>query len=136
MLVLATLTALILLSISALHVYWALGGRWGSDVAIPNIPGSTRALFRPSPFITLVVAGALLVAAVLVMGNFVWTAGIIKLGTWALAAVFLLRAVGEFRYVGFFKTVKDSAFGHFDTAYFTPLCLALATACGWIAFGA
>ena len=45
-----------------------------------------------------------------------------------LALVFLLRAVGEFRYVGFFKTMGDEPFRSWDTWLFSPLCLAIALA--------
>jgi hypothetical protein len=129
------LTACIVLALSALHIYWAVGGRWGSDVAVPSHAASQTALLRPSPALTLAVALALAIAAVLVLLNFYWPVPIVKLGTWGLAGVFLLRSIGEFRYTGLFKTVKDTPFARYDTAYFTPLCLALGLLCGWIAYG-
>ncbi len=43
-----------------------------------------------------------------------------------LAAIFVLRAVGDFHYVGFFKRVRGSVFARRDTWVFSPLCVVLA----------
>jgi hypothetical protein len=45
-----------------------------------------------------------------------------------LALVFAVRAVGDFRYVGFFKALGDEPFRSWDTWLFSPLCLAIAVA--------
>ena len=37
-----------------------------------------------------------------------------------------LRAVGDFRMVGFWKTVRDTPFARWDTRLFSPLCVAIA----------
>jgi hypothetical protein len=47
-------------------------------------------------------------------------------GTRVLAAVFFLRAIGEFRLVGFFKRVRNTRFARWDTLLFSPLCLFMA----------
>ena len=47
---------------------------------------------------------------------------------WALvvvAVVLLLRAVGDFRLVGFFKKITGSRFARLDTLVFSPLCVVL-----------
>ena len=49
--------------------------------------------------------------------------------TWlsfALAAGLLARAIGEFKYVGFFKQVRGSRFATLDTLVYSPVCLLLA----------
>ena len=46
-------------------------------------------------------------------------------GLYALAIVLIIRAIGDFKYVGFFKTVKDTPFADYDTKYYSPLCLFL-----------
>ena len=51
----------IFVALSALHVFWAAGGRAGGAVAIPRHGG--EALFTPSPLGTLAVAVALAAAA-------------------------------------------------------------------------
>jgi hypothetical protein len=37
----------------------------------------------------------------------------------------LARAVGDFRLVGFFKTVRGSTFARMDTRLYSPLCVLL-----------
>ena len=118
-------------ALSALHVFWAAGGRAGSVVAVPRHNG--EALFTPSPLATVVVAVALVVAALVTAA----AAGWLGRGTpmrigrplaCVLALVFLLRALGDFRYVGFFKSLGDDPFRSWDTWLFSPLCLAIALA--------
>jgi hypothetical protein len=46
----------------------------------------------------------------------------------------LARAVGDFRYVGFFKRVRDSRFATLDTRVYSPLCFVLAAGVAFIAF--
>jgi hypothetical protein len=56
---------------------------------------------------------------------------------WACGAVgvaFALRAVGEFRLVGFFKSVKGTEFAAMDTWFYSPLCLAIGAGALWLAF--
>lgn len=120
----------ILVAISALHVYWAFGGKFASKDVFPVLEGSKQ--FPQPPFIaTLIVAVLLLVAA----GLFLWHAGVFtphlpewlrQVGVWTVTIIFLLRAIGEFRYVGFFKTVRDTGFGRKDTMIYSPLCLFIA----------
>jgi hypothetical protein len=49
--------------------------------------------------------------------------GINKYGLWILMTLFILRAIGDFKYMGFFKKIKNTKFGQNDTKYFAPLCL-------------
>ena len=48
-----------------------------------------------------------------------WSAGVLSL-------VFCVRAVGDFRFVGFFKRVRGTPFAIWDTRLFSPLYLLLA----------
>ena len=125
-------------ALSLLHVYWACGGRWGWNAALPERPSPTspesaRAcvnLFTPSRAATLGVACVLAVAGLLASLR----AGLFAppLRHWALttilttfAVVFLLRAIGDCHWVGFFKKVRDSTFARLDTAVYSPLCVTL-----------
>jgi hypothetical protein len=54
------------------------------------------------------------------------SAVVIQWGCFGLALLLLLRAIGDFRLVGFFKTVRGSRFAWLDSALYSPLCLALA----------
>jgi hypothetical protein len=124
--ILGILLAVILAILSFLHLYWAVGGRFGIGAAIPTA-GAAR-LFRPSPFATILVATALFAAMFVVLGRLkMWGAfvpgWIFYSGTWVISLLFLLRTIGDFRYVGFFKSVTDTNFAHWDTILFSPLCL-------------
>jgi hypothetical protein len=50
---------------------------------------------------------------------------ILKYVGWIIPAIFILRAVGEFKYVGFFKRIKQMNFGKLDTKFFSHLCLGI-----------
>jgi len=129
--ILAASLIAVFVALAALHVFWAAGGHAGGGAAIPRTAG--RALFTPSPLATLAVAGAL-VAAALVTGaaaGWLGRGAPLRVGrplAYALAVVFALRAMGDFRYVGFFKSLGDDPFRSWDTWLFSPLCLLIALA--------
>ena len=54
-------------------------------------------------------------------------------GAWTLAVVFIGRAIGDFRLIGFTKRVRGTAFARLDTRIYSPLCAALGLAILWIA---
>jgi hypothetical protein len=115
--------------ISLFHLYWAAGGAFGSRVAVPS-RGNVR-VFKPSVGGTILVALAFLLAIAVILGQLGLLGDIIphrifRWGTWAIALIFFLRAVGEFRLVGFFKKVNDTPFAVWDTWLFSPLCLGIA----------
>jgi hypothetical protein len=66
-LVVGILAAAALLVLGALHVYWAGGGRWRTDVAIPTREGLPR--FAPGIASTLTVAMLLFAAALVLLGR-------------------------------------------------------------------
>jgi hypothetical protein len=137
MTLLAIITTLILGSLALVHVYWAAGGRRGMASVIPTESG--RRVLNPSPFTTLVVAAALAVAAALTIGatgalHEIAPSWFVRTGLGVLAGVFLLRAVGDFRLIGFTKRVRDTAFARLDTMVFAPLSAALGIACGVLAW--
>ena len=132
--ILGGLLAVIFMVISLFHLYWAMGGAFGSSVAVPTVAapgrGNTRA-FEPSTGGTILVAFAFLLAVAVTLGQLRLLGNLVphrlfRWGTWAIALIFFLRAVGEFRLVGFFKKVSDTPFAHWDTWLFSPLCLAIA----------
>jgi hypothetical protein len=112
--------------LSGLHVYWSAGGRWLSDAAIPTDQDGKRP-FSPSRAVTLMVAGGLSLFGAAVGARALgvgpptlrWVVG-------AGAGVFLLRAAGDGRFVGFTKTVRGTAFAKADDLWFTPACVLLA----------
>ena len=125
------------LTLALWHVYWLLGGRVGRDAVIPQVDG--KPVFRPSAVATFMVAVALALCALLLAA----TAGLVPLPvshtvlawlTLALAFILLLRAIGDFRLVGFFKRIRGTRFARLDTAVYSPLCLLLAIGSSIVGF--
>lgn len=133
LLVARTLVA-VFATISLLHLYWALGGRWAALAVVPQIPvrqgESSRPAFDPSGWLTLLVALSLLLIAVLVSLRVGLLAPPVthRALQWLISAIALLmfaRAIGESNLVGFFKEVKGSTFARLDTWVYSPLCVVL-----------
>ncbi|BCQ61583.1 hypothetical protein PBOI14_33330 [Pseudomonas sp. Boi14] len=124
------------LLISLIHLYWAAGGKRGSDAVIPEVPGPgmTQPAFRPPALATMLVAVALLLVAMLVclrVGLYLPTVTHPSL-QWVISAIALLmfaRAIGDSELVGFFKEVRDSKFARLDTLFYSPLCVVLGPGC-------
>ena len=96
--------------------------------SLPAVNG--KPVFQPGPLITTLVGCLLLSMAGLVAA----TAGLIvvplspALLSWlcyGLTTVFLVRAMGDFKLIGFFKKVKNSQFARWDSLAYSPLCLGL-----------
>jgi len=133
---LALCISLVFVALAVWHfgmVAWPTQGRTG---AVPSV--DEKPLFVPSIAATVVVGLVLLLFAVLVAA----TAGLVQVGvspkvlSWAclaLACGLLARAIGEFKYVGFFKRVRGSRFATLDTVVYSPLCLLLAVGVAWVA---
>ena len=121
---------IVFLFLACIHFYWGLGGKWGTDATIPTKEDNKK-LMNPGLFECFIVAFGLLgfgifsliKAGVIVIRLPGW---LLNYGLWIIAAIFLLRAIGEFKYVGFFKKVNTTKFGERDTKYYSPLCLFIA----------
>jgi hypothetical protein len=126
----------ILLLLAAVHAYWAAGGEAGKGAAVPTAAG--RAVIKPSALSTAMVAAGLCVIAAILALRIGWLklpgfAGdniVVEVAAWLIAAVFALRAIGDFRYVGFFKRIRDTRFARLDTLAYSPLCAVLAVLIG------
>ncbi len=128
--ILIFINTLIFLLISLLHVYWAFGGKWAMNAVIPTKTGSQEKMFQPGIMATLIVAIGLLLFAMLMLANLDWFNQFINkkyigYATIVIASIFLLRAIGDFKYAGFFKRIKDTDFARNDTRIYSPLCLIL-----------
>ncbi len=128
--VLTLVESAILLVLAGIHFNWALGGKWGFESALPTNEQGEKVL-NPRWFDSFIVAlGLVLFAAYfLIKAGFLST----KIPTWlvdhfgwVIATIFLIRVVGEFKYVGFFKKIKTTAFAKADSKYFSPLCSLIA----------
>lgn len=121
---------IIFVAIAVLHFYWGVGGRWAIDKAVPTNEHGERVL-KTSPASCFVVAtGLLLFASYYLMDAInmpLPLPGIMANAIgWIIPFIFLLRAIGEFNYVGFTKKIKNTTFGRLDTTYFSPLCIVIA----------
>lgn len=135
--VLAAIVGLVLFLVGCIHVYWLLGGRGGFAIAVPTRSGTKQPLFKPRrPEIAAVILIFLGAAAFLLMYAdiipIIGPSWLPAFTGWAIAVVFLLRAVGEFRAVGFFKSIRNTPFGRMDTIFYSPLCLVLCGLTTWI----
>jgi len=130
---LALALSLMLFGLSAIHVYWVVGGEWGFAEALPTRIDGVR-LLNPRPIDSAIVAIGLFLLSGFYLSAIIGlplTGWILGVGKWIIPLLFLLRAVGDFRYVGLFKKIRKTPFGQKDTMFFTPLCLFIA-ACGFI----
>lgn len=124
--IIAVLLFLVFLFLSLLHFYWAFGGKWGTEGVYPT-PDAQTPPRNPGIRSTLIVAFGLFGFSIfyLIKVNIVFIElplWIEKYGLWILAAIFMVRAIGDFKYLGFFKKIKNTKFGQNDTRYFAPLC--------------
>ena len=117
----------IFIFLSAIHFYWGMGGKWGVNASIPTKEDGENVI-NPKPLDCFVVAIGLSVFATFVLVktqlfSMALPVVILDYGISVIAGIFLLRAIGEFRYVGFFKKIKNTPFSQRDTKYYSPLCL-------------
>lgn len=122
--------------LAAFHVAWIFRREpTAASAVVPSLAG--KPVLATGPVATSAVA-VLLAAAGLIC---LWRAGLLgwqypaipRAGVWLIAVSFAARAVGDFRYVGFFKTVRDSSFARYDTAFYSPLCVVIAVAAFYLA---
>jgi hypothetical protein len=134
----AVIVAIVFLVLASWHVVMAFGNLGSASAAVPSVAG--KPLFVPSRRSTLLVALVLAGFAGLVAS----TAGLLDIGlsarvlswlSYALALGLAARAIGEFRYVGFFKRERGSRFATMDTLVYSPLCLLLAAGVAFVAWG-
>jgi hypothetical protein len=115
------------LIIALLHFCWALGFKFDIRNMVPVVNGET--VFTPGPigtfFVAIVLVGFAGVSLVLgfpnkVPGNYL---SLIKIAGVALGIILLIRGIGDFKYVGFFKRIKESNFAKYDYWLYSPFCL-------------
>jgi len=106
------------------HLYWALGGSWGSTAVFPDIEG--RPGWRPGRALTAFVGAVLLGFGVLVVLSGSGTSSGLRPMMIVGAVVLLIRAAGDGRYLGFTKRVFGTEFSRRDTALYTPIVVFLA----------
>ncbi|MDO9262884.1 MAG: DUF3995 domain-containing protein, partial [Desulfosalsimonadaceae bacterium] len=125
--VIAILVSVAFAGLAILHIYWALGGKLDSGKMIPVADG--KPVFTPGVLGTFLVAAALACfAAISLALGFRGVVSVdyqpsITFAGFAIGAVLVLRAIGEFKYVGFFKRVRGGDFATYDSLVYSPFCL-------------
>ena len=118
---------------AAFHLHWALGGRLGYSVSLPQRPDGSPVMAHRLPWwrpAAGAVALGLVALALLLLGH----AGHLDLplppplaraALLATGGAFVARALVPNRYVGFFKSLRGTRWARFDTRLYTPLFLLL-----------
>lgn len=125
--VLAVSLGTIFLALAVCHLYWLFGGKIWLDRVMPT-KEHDAGVFE-TPLIATLLSGLFLlafaVAYFLKSGLIEWDYSFTFLDKiyWFIPVLFTLRAIGDFRYLGLFKKIKNTKFGQADTKVFTPLCL-------------
>ncbi|NME67937.1 DUF3995 domain-containing protein [Flammeovirga aprica] len=125
--ILSSLLVLLFTFLGGIHFYWLFGGKWGVHKVIPTKANEATA-FETPPIATFMV-GMILFSFGLIyflkLNLFIPPVSeeILRYGYWGIPFIFILRAIGEFNYVGFFKRVRGTEFAEADTKFFSPLCL-------------
>lgn len=125
--ILSLLLSMLFIVLGLIHFNWVIGGTFGFKESLPTKENGERVL-NPKKIDSAFVGIGLTTFGIF----YILKSGLIeyhlpewimKYGGWVIPIVFLLRAIGEFKYVGFFKSIKNTDFGKLDTKLFSPLCL-------------
>ena len=124
------LNTFIFLALAFLHLYWVIARKRGSTAVLPTASDSSEPAFKPGRVVTLMVAVSLFCCAWVIISNLKavgWPFGrqYLRYTTLGISVVFFLRAIGDFRYMGAFKKIKDTPFARNDSRVFIPLCIVI-----------
>lgn len=114
------INAAVFFLLGGVHLFWVFGGLWGTQFAIPST-ATGEPVFQPRKGGTLLVACCLFAAAILNLG-------FLAIGQWTyfwIGLLFGLRVIGDFKYVGLGKKIKNTPFAQKDATIFIPICIYL-----------
>jgi len=112
--------------LGSIHFNWALGGKFGFENSLPTNENGERVL-NPKKIDSALVGlilfcfGGFYVINVTVLQP-ILSPNIRNIIGWIIPSVFILRAIGDFKYIGFSKRIKNTPFGKIDTLFYSPLC--------------
>jgi len=121
--------------LSVFHVIGSFGV-WDHLPILPTMPNMPPPRASSPAYVSVAVALALAALVVLVRGDLLLNSVWQKLSTVSclgLGVVFVLRAIGEFKTLGFFKSIRGTDFAFWDTWLYTPLSLTLGLGALWLA---
>lgn len=107
-----------------------LGGKWLTDKASPVVDGKplihmTRIRALGAAFASFLIAAVPVVS----MRPFLRRCILVL-----IMAAFAYRAVGDFRYFGFFKSAQDTPYSSWDTRVYSPVALLVSVLAGLLIF--
>ncbi|MEP1095099.1 MAG: DUF3995 domain-containing protein [Cyclobacteriaceae bacterium] len=119
--------SLIFAVLSLIHLNWGFGGSWGFDKSLPTNVEGERVL-NPKSRDSMIVGIGLMFFSLFYMVKadivFMDLPSLVESAVgWLIPIVFLLRAMGDFKYIGFFKKLTSTDFASRDTRLYSPLCL-------------
>ncbi|NJX14713.1 DUF3995 domain-containing protein [Tamlana crocina] len=119
----------IFITLGAIHFNWVVGGTFGFAESLPTKESGERVL-NPKKMDSAIVGTGLTLFGVFYIFKSGMTENILpnwllEYGGWVIPIIFILRAIGEFKYVGFFKSVNKTDFAKLDTKLYSPLCLVM-----------
>ena len=138
------LVALAIIAFAAgFHLYWALGGRLGFSVSLPQRPDGVPVMahrigwWRPAA--GAVAAGLVILAALALAGAgrlaLPLSAGAVRATLVAVGAALVLRALVPTPWTGFFKRIRSTRWARYDSWLYSPLFLLLGASLVAVALG-
>ena len=124
--ILSLILFLIFSFLGGIHFYWLFGGTFGLENVIPTKLNQENSLQIPK-IATLIVALVLVSFGLLYLVKseviiIILPVWITNFAYWFIPIIFIIRAIGDFNYVGVFKRVKNTKFAKADSTLFIPLC--------------
>lgn len=118
---------------AAFHLHWALGGRIGYSVSLPQRDDGNPVMANRLGWWRWGAGGValaliLLAALALIVAGYMQAplAPAVAAGTLGMVgAAFVFRALVPTRWTGFFKTIRTTRWARFDTFLYSPLFLIL-----------
>lgn len=125
---LSIILSIVFFTLSGIHVYWGLGGKWALADAFPTKEDGSSLTKVPGKMATFIVALGLFCFGLFYLINvqilpIVLPKYFHDYGYWVIAFIFFLRALGDFNYIGIFRKVTTTAFAKKDRSIYTPLCI-------------
>jgi hypothetical protein len=117
----------LLFFIGMIHLSWAFGGKKGFTNALPR-KASGELLFLPRKVDCMIVSLGLIAFSFLLLAqgemiSLPVTDTVVKGGSIFCGIIFIVRAVGDFKYLGIFKSIRNNKFAKYDSILYSPLCL-------------
>ena len=127
--ILSILLSSIFILLGIVHLNWVFGGKFGFTESLPTKKSGERVL-NPKRIDSAIVGTGLTLFGIFYifksgLVDYYLSTSILMYGGWIIPGIFILRAIGEFQYVGFFKKIRTTNFGKLDTKFISPLCLVI-----------